>query len=257
MEVINAYSNEDLDGIFAVYSDIILKHAEGINSKVVYNSDSSSTDDVIVVNGNNLSEAKGKKIGIESINIFSHFSVLKSLEKVGLGEGDVQFENIPAQNVSEALQKGQIFAGYIHDPFIDDALKKGFKVLSTANDTPGIITTVLAFHSDIVQQRPQDIYNIIKSMAEAKTDYENNKMQDIVIMSQKSGISKDKIIQGLNNTKLLDLNYNFQSSMDKNSNQMTSLYKIGDDIVRFYYERGVISEYPNINEIVDPQIVDA
>ena len=60
----------------------------------------------------NLADVKGKRIGVDVINTFSHFFVLKSLEKVGLGEGDVQFVNVPVQNVTSALQKGQIFAGH-------------------------------------------------------------------------------------------------------------------------------------------------
>jgi ABC-type nitrate/sulfonate/bicarbonate transport system substrate-binding protein len=38
--------------------------------------------------------------------------VLKSLEKAGLTEGDVEFVNMPVQNVSTALEKGEIYAGH-------------------------------------------------------------------------------------------------------------------------------------------------
>jgi NitT/TauT family transport system substrate-binding protein len=45
--------------------------------------------------------------------------------------------------------------------------------------------------------------------------------------------------------------------MNKNSNQTSSLYVSGNYIAKFYAERGVISEYPNIDEIVDSKFVDA
>jgi NitT/TauT family transport system substrate-binding protein len=45
--------------------------------------------------------------------------------------------------------------------------------------------------------------------------------------------------------------------MNKNSNQTTSLYVSGNDVAKFYAERGVISEYPNIDDLVDPQFVNA
>jgi NitT/TauT family transport system substrate-binding protein len=256
-DVIKTYINGDFDGIFTVYSDAILQNSLGIDTKVVYNVDTSSYADEIVGNGNNLSEAKGKKIGVQGINSFSHFFVLKSLEKAGLTEGDAEFVDVPVQNISEELQKGNIFAGHTFDPFADDAIKKGFKVLSTGADVPGTITSVLAFHSDIVQQRPQDIQNIVKSMIEAKQDYDNNKEHDISIMSLKSGLSKDKIIEGINNVKLLDLNYNIQNSMNRTSNSTTSLFASGKDIAKFYTDRGVISEYPNIEDLVDSQFVNS
>jgi len=254
---LNAYSNGDLDGTFIVYSDAIIQHSNGIDTKVVFNTDSSYKADVIVGNGNNLSDVKGKRIGVDVINSFSHFFVLKSLEKVGLGEGDVQFVNVPVQNVTSALQKGQIFAGHTFDPFVDDATKRGYKILSTSADVPGIITGALVFHSDLVQQRPQDIQNIIKSMDEAKKDYDKNKEQDIEIMSQKTGFSKDNIMQGLNKDQLLDLSFNVQKSFNRNLNQTTSLYKLGNEIEKFYAERGVISNYINIDELLDADFVNA
>ncbi len=32
---------------------------------------------------------------------------------------------------------------------------------------------------------------------------------------------------------------------------------LANDIAKFYSERGVISEYPNIDDLVDPQFVNA
>ncbi len=114
----------------------------------------------------------------------------------------------------------------------------------------------MAFHSDIVNQRPQDVQNIIKSLVEANNDYKNNRDQDILIMSQRLGLSKDKIIEGLDNVDLLDPNDNIQGSMNKNSNQSTSLYKEGNDIAKFYYQRGLISEYPHIANIIEPKFAN-
>jgi NitT/TauT family transport system substrate-binding protein len=256
-EALNAYANGDLDGFFGVYSDIIIQESSGINTNVVYNIDTSNTAGAIVGKGNSLSDVKGKKLGVDGINSFSHLFVLKSLEKIGLTEGDVQFVNVPILNVTSALQKGQIFAGHIYEPFKSDAVKKGYKILSTGADVPGIITTVLAFHSDIVQQRPHDIQNIIKSMIEAKADYDKNKEQDVSIMALKSGLNKDQIVEGINKANLLSLESNIQNSMNKSSSNITSLYVSGNDIAKFYAERGVISEYTNVDDLVEPQFVTA
>ena len=61
-------------------------------------------------------------------------------------------------------KKGRYLQVHTYEPFISDAVKKGFKILSTGANIPGVITNVLAFHSDILQQRPQDIQNIVKSI---------------------------------------------------------------------------------------------
>jgi NitT/TauT family transport system substrate-binding protein len=98
---------------------------------------------------------------VEGINSFSHPFVLESLEKVGISEWEVEFVNITVQKVKLELQHGKIVAAYIYEPFTDDAIKKGIKVLSSAADVPGLITTVLAFHSVIIEQRPSHIQNIL------------------------------------------------------------------------------------------------
>jgi NitT/TauT family transport system substrate-binding protein len=254
---LNAYMNGDLDGIFAAYPDVLIPPTGNIKTRVVYGLDNSNSADAIVGKGNNLSDVKGRSIGITGINTFSHYFVLKSLEKVGLTEGDVLFVIIPVQNVTSALQKGQIFAGHLYDPFIDEAIKRGFKILSTPGNVTGLIQDVLSFNSDIVQQRPQDIQNIVKSMIEAKADYDKNTFNDIAIMSLKSGLSKDKIIEGIKHVKLLDLNYNNQILMNKSLNKSTSLYVSGNGIAKFYAERGMISEYPSIGDLAYPQFVIA
>jgi NitT/TauT family transport system substrate-binding protein len=255
-DVAKKYADGDFDGILTVYLDVIILQSSGVNTKVVYTIDSSFKGDAIVGNGNSLSDVKGKKISVDGINTYSYYFLLKSLEKVGLSEGDVESVDIPAQNVTSALQNGQIFAGTTYTPFISDTLKKGFKVLFFAGNIRGTITDVMAFHSDIVQQRLQDIQNIVKSMIEAKADYDKNKEQDVSIMASKSGLSKDQIIEGINNVKLWDLNYNIQNSMNRTSTNTTSLYVSGNYFAKFYSERGVISEYPNIDDLVDPQLVN-
>jgi NitT/TauT family transport system substrate-binding protein len=153
----NKYTEGVIDGTFMVYPDVIIHQSSGIDTKVVYNLDLSSYADAIVGNGNNLSDVKGKKISVDGINTYSHYFLLKSLEKVGLSEADIEFVDIPAQNVTSALQKGEIFAATTYEPFVSDAVKKGFKILYFAANIPGTMTDVLAFHSDIVQQRPLDI----------------------------------------------------------------------------------------------------
>jgi len=99
-QILNNYTNGDFDGMIPVYSDLIYRNSQGVDSRVVYAIDLSNTGDVIIGNINNssnnttLADVKGKKISVEGINSFSHLFVLKALEKVGLGEGDVDYNKI-------------------------------------------------------------------------------------------------------------------------------------------------------------------
>ena len=256
LDMVRGYVEGEYDGTFLVYPDSILQNSEGIDTKVVFNTDISYDSDAIIGNVDNLTDVKGKKVGVEGINTFSHLFILKSLEKVGLDEGDVEFVNIRGPNISDALKKSEISAGHIYDPYMSDTLKDGFKILSTGAIVPGVMTTVLVFHSDIVDQRPMDIQNIIKSLIEAKEDYDKNKEQDIEIMSVNTGINKTEIINGMDAAKLLDVDYNTQFSMNKELNTTASLFNSGNSIAKFFAERGVISEYPNLEYIIEPKFVN-
>ena len=258
-QALNNYSNGDFDGIIPVYSDLIYQNSLGVDSRAVYAIDLSNTGDVIIGNVNNssnnttLADVKGKKISIAGINSFSHLFVLKALEKVGLREGDVEFVNIPAQNVTLELEKGTIVAGHTHLPYTT----KGYKILFTAGEIPGVITDVLAFRSLIIEQRPQEIQAIIKSIIEAQSYYQNNKEESLKIMSSKSGVGVQEIKNGLDSVTLPSLKENFVNVMNNKSNEPTSLYSSGKYISEFFVNKGQISEYPDLNQIVDPSFAKA
>ena len=262
-QILNNYTNGDFDGMIPVYSDLIYQNSQGIDSRVVYVVDLSNTGDIIIGNLNNftnnttLADVKGKKVSIEGINSFSHLFVLKALEKVGLGEGDVQMVIVPAQNVTHELEKGTIVAGHIYQPYTTEAMMKGYKILFAAGTIPGVITDVLVFRSDIIEQRPQDIQAILKSIIEARIYYENNKEESLKIMSKRSGIGEQEIKNGLESVTLPSLKENVINIMNSKSNEPISLYSSGKYISEFFLNRGQMGEYPDFSQIVDSDFVNS
>jgi NitT/TauT family transport system substrate-binding protein len=255
-QVADRYALDEADGIAIVFSDAVLQNSRGIDTKVVYTLDSSQFGDAIIGKAKNLTELKGKKIGVEGISSFSHLFTLKALEKVGLSEADVQFVDVPAANTSQAIEKGEIDAGHTYSPFIDVATRKGYNVLITANENPGIIVTVLAFHPKILEERPADIENILKSFNDALSFYNKNTNEAIDIMSSKSGLSKEEIIQGFNGTKLMSLQDNVLVSMNNDPEITSSLFTSAEYISNFYIDRGVMSEYPILSEIIEAKFAN-
>ena len=63
-----------------------------------------------------IKDLKGKTIGVERINSFSHLFVLTALEKAGLRESDFFIKNIGAQYVADAIGRGEIDAGHTYGP---------------------------------------------------------------------------------------------------------------------------------------------
>jgi NitT/TauT family transport system substrate-binding protein len=256
LKVLDRYALGEADGMLLVFSDAFLQNAAGIDTKVVYTLDISQSGDAIIGKAKNLTELKGKKFGIDGVNSFSHLFTLKALEKAGLSEGDVQFANIPPADILPAIEKGEIDAGHTYSPFIALATSKGYNVLFTAKENPGIIADVLAFHRNILEERPTDIENIIKSFSEALDFYSKNTNEAVDIISAKSGLSREQIIQGFKGAKLMSLQDNVLVSMKNDPKNSSSLFASGEDISNFYVERGIMGEYPILAEIIEAKFVN-
>ena len=248
------FLNNEVDGVFQVYTDSVYHSSTGVDSKVVYVVNYSTDSDVVVGFGD-VKSLKGKTIGIESLNGFSHMFVLKALEKNGLAENDVNFKIIPAQQTLDALISGDIDAGHTWDPTKQLAIDNGYEVICTAGDLPGIITDVLSFNSDIVDERSLEIQAIIQSMIDAKTYYEQNPSESIEIMADSLGISASDLSQGYSGLHLLSYDENIQSLTG--NDETRSLRGTGEFIANYYLERGQLSQMPEFSEIIEPTVLQA
>jgi NitT/TauT family transport system substrate-binding protein len=257
------YLNGSVDGLSSVYTNTIFHNSEGINSRLVWVYDYSDTADAIVAlkNITTVADLKGKKIGIEGINSFSNIFVLQALANAGLYEKDVQFEDIPAQDVLKALNNRQIAAGHTWGPTKLAAVQKGYRILATAKDVPGIIADVLIFNSKIVEKRPDDIQAIVRSIIEGKEYLDNNKEQSLQILSNFFNMSRQEVLEGFEGIRLLGLKDNVEA-MNKSaggggsSSSNLTLYHSGDIIAKYLLDRGQIRQIPHFDEIIDPKFVN-
>ncbi len=250
------FKNKEVDGVFSVFPDVIKFNAEGILSKIVYIADHSNEGDVIIGRPelNSLTDLKGKTISFEGVNTFSHLFVVMALESAGLKETDVLFENVPAMDVLNALEDGRIDAGHTWEPVTTHALTNGNKVLAKAKDIPNVIMDVLAFHEKVIEERPDGIQQIVKSLFEARDFVFLNTDESIEIMARMEDMTRKEMKSGIDRVCLLDLNENMKAMEDSNSNN--SLYTLGEYIIDFYFNRGQLSKVPSIDNIIESKFVN-
>ena len=247
------YTTGETDGIFEVFSDTIFQNSEGLRTKAVYITDYSDSGDIIIGKPefNSLADLKGKKISVDGINSFSHLFVLSILENAGVKESEVQFENIPAQDVLTSLESGEIDAGHTWEPTKSAALAEGYKQLGKAGEVPGIITDVLVFKENVVKERPEEIRAIIKSLVEAEEFVDNNPEEAIKIMSEKEEMTPEDMALGLKGVH--------QPSVEESLKAMSPggyLYTSGDFISDFYFNRGQMSRKLDLSRIIEPKFLD-
>ena len=250
------YIDGKVDGIFGVYADAILQSSEGISSRVVYIADFCISADVIVGKPEfkDLSGLKGKKVGIDSVNTFSHLFVLAALEKSGVKEQEARFEIVPAQEVLKALEEGRIDAGHTWEPAKTAAIKKGYKVLAEAQYVPGLITDVLVFNARVIKERPGEIKAIVKSLLEARDFLYAHKEEAIRIMARNEDMREAEMQEGIRGVHHLNLKENLKAM--QRSTDTTSLYGSGAIICEFYLKRGQLSSLPDLDKIIEPRFVE-
>ncbi|NDB32947.1 MAG: hypothetical protein EB150_07360 [Nitrososphaeria archaeon] len=252
-EIEQKYLAGELDGIFATLTDAINFNINGINSKVVYVTDYSNDADVIVGRAALMSDLKDKTISAEDTDGYSRIFVLKALEKSGLSENDVNFAVIPAHEVLSALENGQIDAGHTWEPTKSDAVKKGYMVLFSGGQIPGTITSTLVFNSKIIEERPDDIMAIVKSMIAAQEYRDLNWKESMIIMADAEGLLASDIESGFDGMNSLDLKENLYAFT--NSNSTESLYNSGNFIIEHYKKNGK-TNIPPIDDIIEPRFIN-
>jgi NitT/TauT family transport system substrate-binding protein len=257
-EAEDLYLNGFVDGFCSIYTNTIFHNSEGVNSKLVWVWDYSDTADVIIgSHDTTIADLKGKKIGVEGLNTFSHIFVLQALAKAGLYEKDVQFANIAAQDMLKALDNKQIDAGHTWGPTKFAAIQRGYEILATANDVPGIIADVLVFNSKIVETRPKDIEAIVKSINQGKEYLDSNKEKSLQVLSNFLNMSREEVLDGFEGIRILGLKDNLEAMNKLNTSNVTTLSQSGNVIAKYLLDRGQIRQIPDFEEIIDPRFVYA
>ncbi len=250
-----AFVDGELDGIAGVYTDFIYGEAHGVHSKIVYVNDYSGTGDAIVGNVSTVSELKGKKIGIEGINTFSHLFVLNVLEESGLNEGDVEFVIVPHSETIAAFEENKVQAAHAWDPVKTELIKKGYRIITTAKSTPGIITDVTGFNPEYVEKNPEKIQGVINSLNQANEFLNTHQDEAIQIVAKRLNTTSDDIKNRLAGSHILNLQENIHAM--KKSDSLNSLYGSGQYIGEKLLERGQISRIPNFDILLEPKFIES
>jgi NitT/TauT family transport system substrate-binding protein len=251
------FVNNELDGHFGVFSDTLVKYAEGINIQSVFFTDASYGGDVIVAKKEirTFDDLNGKKISVIGINSFSHIWVLALLERNGLQEYDVQFANIDNPDVPKALASGEIDAGHTYGPYISEAINAGFHILSgaTTKEVHGVIVDDLAFHSIFIKKWPDDIGKIIKALNQGVQFLRTNPQESHGIISKTLKMNIEDVEGYYQDAKILDVEDN-RRLLKKNAPD--SIYKTAETISGFLLKRGQLSEFLDVDKIIEPKFIN-
>ena len=253
MYSLNEFKQRQVDGAFMVLSDVIMLNAEGIPTNSVYATDYSETGDLIVGQPtlNSLKDIKGKTIAFEGFNSFSHLFVIKLLEKVSIHEGEFKAVSLDASKVLEALEAGEIEAGHVYGPTVPQILAKGYKVLAKAEQVSNLMVDTFAVHEKVAKERKKEVQGIVNALVEAIEFLNNFPDEGFPIIAQFANVPRNNLEEIRSTLHILSVAEN-RAFFKKGG----ELFKGGQEIVDFFYQKGGLVKIPDLNQVIDGQFVE-
>ena len=144
--------------------DAVKEHLDGLDHKVVLAIDYSNGSDAIVAQTgiNTVKDFRGKQIGYEPGTLEEFFLSWAFLENE-MSLSDITPIHANPEETAKKLASAEIAAGVTHEPFLSRFLKEGnLHVVYSSADAPGLITDVLTFRTDFIEQYPETVQAIIQ-----------------------------------------------------------------------------------------------
>jgi NitT/TauT family transport system substrate-binding protein len=154
MKIVSGYSNSKAEG-------------EDING-VVAKADSGITS---------FADLEGKTVSVNAVNTQGDLTIMESTAMAGSDPANVNFNEMPFQDMEAQLQRGNTDAVWLPEPFLSRSLASGENVLvGYPNQTalPGLPTMVSFTSGGFAEQNPEIVADFKAAMAETLTQAEEN-----------------------------------------------------------------------------------
>lgn len=235
-----------IDGGIVVLNDALLDNIAQ-NAKVVLITDNSDGGDQIVATSDITSaeSIQFKNVGAKR-GSFGEFFLREMLSQRGIQPSDVTFVNVEPENVADAMPE-YISLGHTYEPFTSEALAKGYKVIFSSADTPGLIVDMIAFRRTVIEERPEDVRAFVDAWFEAVQYWEEHPEESNALIAEATGQPVESI--SLEGVKLFDRADNLNAF--KPGTDTTSIYFTARKALKYLVDSGFVAEPADINDVLD------
>ena len=253
----NSFSHPELqagklDAATGTLTDALLMDGQQPgNVRVVLAADYSDGGDVVVATGDiaTVADLRGKSVGA-NLGSFSELFILEMLRANGMTANDVSLVNVEARDVPNTMPD-TIQAGHTWEPQTSQALAKGYHIIFSSANTPGLIPDLVIFRAAITEERPNEVRAFVAAWLEAATFWRDNPQEGSRIIAE--ALERDPDTVSLEGLKLFSLTENqtaFAPGVDA-----TSLYVASELNADFLINSGGLNDPPDINRLLDPSFL--
>jgi NitT/TauT family transport system substrate-binding protein len=244
-------------GLFALFDLLPLEsHQQSTSAetldRIVMITDSSEGADAVLGGPGiaSVADLKGHRLGVK-IGSYAEVMIAQMLATNGLTSGDVQLVNVEPEHALNALASGSVDAVHSYEPYVSQTVAKGYRIIFSSADTPGLIPNVLAFRSGVLRDRPDDVRAFIAAWFEAQAYWLANPEAGNALIATATGQKPEDVsLQGIKIRSLADNLKAFQPGQDSNS-----IYYNAQLNLNFLIQSGAVSSAPDVNKLLDPSFL--
>lgn len=246
-EVLPDISSGKLDGGFSGLYEVLKANISDI--KVVLATDYSDGAEGLVVIGSirKPRDLKGKRIGIQGAMSGSEFLITTFLRKHRIEPRDLTFLNVSPEAVLDRMPV-HIQGGYTWDPFLSQAIKKGYRLMFTTADMKGMVVDVVAFQGNIVKSRGDDLRKFVSAWFEAEEYWRRHPDDAARIIAKVTGLKREEIKR--DGCRIFTREDNLRTF--KPGEDFSSIYYTARKQAEFFISIGDTSMLPDIEKILTP-----
>ena len=249
------FKDKSMDCMDVANVELFTIREKGVDVVLIFPTDTSNGADALVASPaiGSVAELRGKRIGVEGFNTFSHMFAVKILEKYNLSETDVMFFNVQSPDVPSAIAEGRIDAGEVYEPALSEALSRGQKKIADSSELPaGMIFDGIGCRAETVKARRDDVQKMVNAWFRAK-EFEKVRRSDAhAIMAYKHGVTLEEVENGLSGNFIYGLDESRNALLPSGDGSIARSLEMADE---FLLSRGQASGYVSPSNLVDYHFV--
>ncbi|KEZ79249.1 ABC transporter substrate-binding protein [Salinisphaera hydrothermalis] len=254
----SALAGGAIDGAALTYDQVINADAKGRKLQVVMPIDYSDGADAIVATQSitQVKQIKGQKVAFNPLSP-SAFLLDYALEQNGLKPSDIQPVSMTPDDVPSAMLGGSIKVGVTYEPSVSRIVDhgKGFHVLYSSHQAPGLITDVLVFKKSYIAAHRDQVKAVIQAYLKGLDFMQSHPQEAAAIIGKQLRIDTDQVAVQLKGVKNLPLDQMSTTFAPGSSSQ--SFYVSGKVISQVLVRKKQIESAPKIADTIDPSIVQS
>jgi NitT/TauT family transport system substrate-binding protein len=236
-----------IDGALIAVGDTININRDTL-MKVVAVQDDGGEDAVVVgPEINSIQDLRGKTIGIVIGSQFE-LTVVKMLQSANMSIGDVTIVAMDPENAVASLEKGQVQAAYTWEPYLSEALSKGYKSIYPQKGEQLLFPDLIVFRKSVVEERPEDVRAFLKAWFQAVEYRFQHQGETRDIAAKYLGIRADEVLPD-GDLRIFNLQDNKTLFNIQEVNSIYSITKVTSD---YLISIGAVAEEIDPLELLDP-----